>query len=1052
MKLIDFCIRNPVTVMVGVLLGLLFGVIGLLRLPIQLIPTVDRPEITVETEYRGAAPLEVEREITDRMEEKLNAVESLKEMTSASSEGKSTVILKFDWGTNKDIARLGVSEKLDLVTGLPPDAEQSQIRAVNTDEESPIAWIIVETTRDLNEVWEEVKDVIVPRIERVSGVGAVWRFGGQDREVHVTLDPQAMAARGITIGAIRAAILRENRNIKGGDLSEGKSRYLVRTLGQFTDISQIGGVIVRYDRNRLVYVRDIATVAYGYEDRDFAVRFNGRPAIGMGVLRRSGANTVEVMKGLKKELSYLTDRLYKGKGIHLRMVYDETEYINDSLDLVINNIYYAALLAMIVLLLFLRSFSSVLVISVAIPVSVVTTFVFLSGLGRTLNIITLAGLAFATGMVVDNAVVVLENIFRHREMGKDRFQAAVDGAKEVWGAILASTLTTVAVFVPVLFVRQEAGQLFRDIAIAISVAVALSLVAALTVVPMLSARVLSARVRFPLAWIQRMLDSLDRVGGGFSAGIMGLLAWLRNGVLRRIAVAGGIVLGSLTVAYLFAPPLDYLPKGNRNLIFVVVNTPPGFSVGQKEEIIMTLESRFLSIPEVSRLFAVVRIEDPIMGAIVKREHADLKGMRRVVNEMQRRAQGIPGTQGIFITQSAIFRQRGAFLGGTNIELDVRGGELSVIRGIAEKLREKVAGVRGVNFVKSTFEWGNPEIQVVVDRERVAALGLSVTEIGEVVETMVEGTLAGVYREGGKEIDIVLKGRDLELARTQDLGQVVLSDRSGRLVQLSDITTISLGTGPTKVNHVDMDRAIKLTVNISENLPLEQAVGLIEGAAVNQARQSLPLGYSIDVSGQARSLTEAWNSLKWSFLLAIVVIYLLMCSLFESWSLPFIIMFSVPLAMTGGIVAVSLAHATEPSIKMDTVTMLGFIILAGIVVNNAILIVHQTLNFIREGDPGQEALLKSVKSRIRPIFMTSTTTIFAMLPLVVSRGAGSELYRGLGSAVLGGLAFSTLFTLVLIPTLYSLWLDIRVPARQKVPHTVPQEEGRSAVAPGVVGGK
>jgi len=1052
MKLIDFCIRNPVTVMVGVLLSLLFGVIGLLRLPIQLIPTVDRPEITVETEYRGAAPLEVEREITDRMEEKLNAVESLKEMTSASIEGKSTVILKFDWGTNKDIARLGVSEKLDLVTELPPDAEESQVRAVNTDEESPIAWVIVETTRDLNEVWEEVKDIIVPRIERVSGVGAVWRFGGQDREVHVTLDPRAMAAREVTIGEIRAAILRENRNIKGGDLSEGKSRYLVRTLGQFTDISQIGGVIVRHERNRPVYVRDIATVAYGYEDRDFAVRINGRPAIGMGVLRRSGANTVEVMKGLKKELSYLTDSLYKGKGIHLRMVYDETEYINDSLDLVINNIYYAALLAMIVLLLFLRSFSSILVISVAIPVSVVTTFVFLSGLGRTLNIITLAGLAFATGMVVDNALVVLENIFRHREMGKDRFQAAVDGAKEVWGAILASTLTTVAVFVPVLFVRQEAGQLFRDIAIAISVAVALSLVAALTVVPMLSARVLSTRVRFPLAWIQRMLDFLDRVGGVFSAGIVGLLAWLRHGVVRRIAVAGGIVLGSLTVAYLFVPPLDYLPKGNRNLIFVVVNTPPGFSVGQKEEIITTLESRFLSIPEVARLFSVVRIEDPIMGAIVKREHADLKGMRRVVKEMRRRAQGIPGTQGIFITQSAIFRQRGAFFGGTNIELDVRGGELGVIRGIAEKLREKVAGIRAVNFVNSTFEWGNPEIQVVVDRERVAALGLSVTEIGEVVETMVEGTLAGVYREGGKEIDIVLKGRDLELARTQDLGQVVLSDRSGRLVQLSDIAAINPGTGPSKVDHVDMDRAIKLTVNITEGLPLEQAVGLIEGAAVNQARQSLPLGYSIDVIGQARSLTEAWNSLRWSFLLAIVVIYLLMCSLFESWSLPFIIMFSVPLAMTGGIVAVSLAHATEPSIKMDTVTMLGFIILAGIVVNNAILIVHQTLNFIREGEPGQEALLKSVKSRIRPIFMTSTTTIFAMLPLVVARGAGSELYRGLGSAVLGGLAFSTLFTLVLIPTLYSLWLDIRVPARQKVAHTVPQEEGRSAVAPGVVGGK
>ncbi|MCH7569855.1 MAG: efflux RND transporter permease subunit, partial [Deltaproteobacteria bacterium] len=361
MRLIEFCVRYPVTVWVGVLLALLFGAISLFRLPVQMIPTVDRPEITVETEYRGAAPLEVEREITDRLEEKLNAVQSLREISSTSIEGKSTIILKFDWGTNKDIARLDVSEKLDLVTGIPPDAEESRTRAVNSDEESPIAWIIIETTRDLNEIWEEVEDIIVPRMERVRGVGVVWRFGGQDREVHVTLDLRAMAVRGITIRGVRQAIVRENRNIKGGDLSEGKRRHMVRTLGQFTAASQIEDVIIRQDRNRPVYIRDIARVAFGYEDRDFVVRINGRPAIGLGVLRRSGANTVEVMKGLKAEMAYLNNKLYRDKGIHLKMVYDETEYINDSLSLVTNNILYAVTLAVLILLLFLRSVSSVLV-------------------------------------------------------------------------------------------------------------------------------------------------------------------------------------------------------------------------------------------------------------------------------------------------------------------------------------------------------------------------------------------------------------------------------------------------------------------------------------------------------------------------------------------------------------------------------------------------------------------------------------------------------------------------------------------------------------------
>ncbi|MFQ5682222.1 MAG: efflux RND transporter permease subunit [Candidatus Binatia bacterium] len=1052
MKLIEFCVRYPVTVTVGVLLALIFGGVALLRLPVQMIPTVDRPEITVETEYKGAGPLEVEREITDRLEDQLNAVENLREMTSNSIEGKSRIILKFDWGTNKDVARLGVSEKLDLVKDIPPDAEESQIRAVNTDEESPIAWIIVETARDLNEIWEEVEDVIAPRLERISGVGAVWRFGGQDREVHVTLDPKAMAARGLTVKEVRAAILKENQDIKGGDLSEGRRRHVVRTLGQFTDIRQIEDVIVRRDRSGPVYIRDIASVAFGHEDRDFVVRNNGRPAIGLGVLRRSGANTVKVMKGIKAELTYLNDKLYKDRGIHLNQVYDETEYITDSLGLVTSNIYYAFAMAIVVLLLFLQSLSSVLVIGLAIPVSVVATFIVLDVLGRSLNIITLAGLAFATGMIVDNAIVVLENIHRHREIGKSPLEAALAGAQEVWGAILASTLTTVAVFVPILFIQQEAGQLFRDIAIAISVAVSLSLVVALTFVPMLSARISSGRTRFQVRWLRAGRGLLDRAGAAFVEAIVGLLGWLRQGILRRVCMVAGIILGALVVAYGFAPPLDYLPQGNRNLIFVVVRTPPGMSIDQKEKIIKTLEARFLAIPEMKRLFSVVRVDNSIMGGRVKREHADLRGMRKVVTEMRQRSKGIPGTEGVFITQSPLFRQRGAFFGGSNVELDVKGDDFGIIRGVAGSIEDKVKGLSAVNFVNSTFEWGNPELQVLVDRERIASLGLSVSEVGEVVETMVDGTLAGVYREGGKELDIVLKGPDPEMARTQNLGQVVLSSPSGGLVKLADIAVIKRAQGPTKVEHVDLDRAIKLTANFHEEIPLAAALEQVEHNIVRKARRALPLGYSIDVSGQVQNLVDAWNALKWSFLLALVVTYLLMCSLFESWVYPLIIMFSVPLAMTGGVLGVSLSHASEPSIKMDSVTILGFIILTGIVVNNAILIVHQALNFMREDYPPQEALLLSVRSRIRPIFMTSATTIFGMLPLVLSRGSGSELYRGLGSAVLGGLALSTLFTLVLIPALYSLWLDLRVRGVQRVAdHVIATKEPSHTTGSGMARG-
>ena len=1035
MSIVDSCVRNPVSVTVGIILAVLFGVIALLRLPIQMIPTVDRPEITVETEYRGAGPLEVEREVTDRLEENLNGVEQLQQVSSTSIEGKSTVVLKFDWGADKDVARLGVSEKLDLATDLPPDVDESRIRAVNTDEEMPISWIIADTDGDVNRVWEEVKDVIVPQLERAPGVGAVWRFGGRDRQVHVTLDPRAMAARGITVSDVRQAIIRENRNVKGGDLSEGKHRHLVRTLGQFDELHHVGDVAVRHDDRGVVYVRDVAAVSFGYEDRDFAVRIDGRPALGLGVLRRSGANTMEVMEGVRQALDKLQQR-YRDKGVRLEMVYDESGYIRDSIGLVTRNVYFAVVLAVLVLLLFLRSVASIVVVAVAIPVSIVTTFVVLHVFGSSLNVIMLAGLAFATGMVVDNAVVVLENVFRHREMGKGRVQAAADGAREVGGAIVASTLTTVAVFVPVLFIRQEAGQLFRDIALAIAVAVALSLVVALTVVPMLSAHVLPARTRVRFRRLRAVLSVLDKGGAGFSRMVLGLLAWLQRGSLRRLAVVLLIVGGSVALAYAFAPPLDYLPRGNRNLVFVVVKTPPGFNTDQKEEIIEDLESRFLAIPQVDRLFAVVRVDTPIMGAIVKRPHTDLQGMRQVVAAMRRAAGSIAGTQAVFVTQSSLFRQRGSFFGGNNVALDVKGDDLESIRRIAGNLEGRIRGVQGVNFVNSSFEWGNPEIRVTLDRDRVSALGLRASDVGDVIETVVEGTSAGRFRERGKEIDIVLKGPRREMEHTQDLGAMMLSNGSGRLVQLSDIAEIRPGDGPTKVEHVDLDRAIKLNVNMKETLPLEEAVRLVEEDAVAGVRQTLPLGYSIDVSGQAQSLAEAWDAFKWTFLLAVVVVYLVMCSLFESWTYPLIIMFSVPLAATGGVLAVSLGHANEPTIKMDTVTMLGFIILAGIVVNNAILIVHQTLNFVRAGETPQEALLSSVRTRIRPIFMTTATTVFGMLPLVLSRGAGSELYRGLGSAVLGGLALATVFTLVLTPTLYSLWLDVtegwrRGPVPEKV---------------------
>ncbi|RPI11142.1 MAG: efflux RND transporter permease subunit [Zetaproteobacteria bacterium] len=1029
MKIVEFCIKYPVTVFVGVILVVLFGGLAVFRLPLQMTPAVDYPQITVETRYEGAGPLEVEREVTERLEEKLNSVENLDEITSVSAEGQSTIILKFAWGVNKDIARLDASEKLDLVTDLPEDARQSVIRAVNTEEQTPIAWITIETTRDINEVWQEADAVIKPRLERIGGVGAVWMFGGQDREVHVLLDAQAMSARGITIAQVRAALLGESRNIRGGRIEEGRRQYLVRTMGEYTALRQLENVVVHYDARGPVYIRDIASVRFGYEDQDFAVRTNGTSTIGFGILKRTGANTVEVMQRLRVVLREL-NTIYEDKGIRLVQAYDETVYIYDAVKLVVSNLVLGGLLATAVLLLFLRNPVSVLIISGAIPISIVSTLLFLAVLGRSLNIVTLAGLAFATGMTVDNAIVVLENIFRHRHMGKSRLKAALDGATEVWGAILAGTATTVAVFIPIIAVEGEAGQLFRDIAIAIAFGVAASLVVALTVIPMLSSRLLAdgevpARAGRLLRSLRAPLAAVDRLAAAFVGGVLGLLTWLARGWRRRVGAVGLVTAAALGLAYLLLPPLDYLPTGNRNLFLGLVKFPPGSNIEQKKAVIEDLESRLLTIPELERIFAVVRIGDSFVGAIAKREYSDLASMQRILGTIRQKGFGLPGITGAFFTQTPLFqRQSGGFIGGINLDINVKGPDLTTLQEFAERIQGRLRALPPVNFVNTSFEVGSPELQVHVDREKAAGLGISVSEVGFVAETLVNGTLAGKFRERGKELDIRLKSASGDIARTQDLSRVLFHTPAGRTVRLSDIAEVRPAVGPVNVEHIDLERAIKLVTNIREELPLETAMALVERDVVRPLRAELPIGYAIDVSGQAKDLAIAWDSIKWSFLLAVIVVYLLMCSLFESWMNPFVIMFTVPLAAAGGVLGVRLAHAIQPATRMDVLTMLGFVILTGVVVNNAILIVHQCLQFMAEGRERHAALLDSVRTRIRPIFMTTTTTVFGLLPLVVAGGAGSELYRGLGAAIVGGIVFSTVVSLVVVPAAFSLWLDVR----------------------------
>ena len=1033
MKLVDASIKRPVSVVVGVLFVALFGLISLYRIPVQLTPDVDRPVVNVSTFWPGASPEEVEQEIVQRQEEQLKSLEGLVKMTSESQDSRGNVVLEFNVGIDPDAVLLKVSNKLNQVTGYPLDAERPVLSAGGNANTRAITWLILDTVpgaeeKDVELYRNVAEEWVETAIERVPGVSQSNVFGGYERELQVIIDPQAMAARQLTVSQIAAALARENANISAGSFDEGKRRYIVRTVGQYKTPSDLEHVVVRGGDGSRVRIGDIARVELGYARSGAAVRQKGKPAIAINATRETGANVLEVMQGIRETVDALNEGPLKREGLYLRQVYDETDYIESAIDLVRSNILVGGLLATTVLLLFLRSASSVTIIVTAIPISIVGTFLAMALLGRNINVISLPGMSFAIGMVVDNAIVALENIFRHRQMGKSRAQAAYDGAREVWGAMLASTLTTVAIFLPIVFVEDEAGQLFRDIAIAVSCSVVLSLIVAVSVIPSLANQILS-RKRETQAGV------LERIGGRVRDAIANSVYKISGNTAMRLSVVVVLVGVSLGIAWTLLPKSEYLPTGNRNLVFGIVLPPPGYNldelvgVGQVIEDVLrprweatpgSPEAKALDDALVENMFFVAFGRSAFMGASA----ADPAKVKDLIPVIQGPVfGGVPGTIAI-VQQSSLFQGGGS----RAIDIEITGPDLAQLIRLGGRVFGQVRQVLPEAQARPIpgLDLGNPEVRIIPDRVKAANLGLSARDIGTAVNALMDGATVDGYQYLGEEIDLVLRG-DEDWYRTQDIGSLPIYTPRGQLVPLSTVARIEVTTGPEQINHSERSRTISIQVIPPETLPLETALDNIQQQIVDPLIQSgaLQSPYAIRLSGSADDLKKTREALQWNFLLALVITYLLMASLFESFLYPFVIMLSVPPALAGGILGLEIVNITLTYQPLDILTMLGFVILIGVVVNNAILIVHQTLNILNndESTPTKDAIRDSVASRVRPIFMSVITSALGMLPLVIFPGAGSELYRGLGSVVIGGLLISTLFTLFLVPTFLSLAMDL-----------------------------
>jgi HAE1 family hydrophobic/amphiphilic exporter-1 len=1052
MDIIKASIERPIAVVAAIFMTIVLGFIALERIPIQLAPDVNKPVITVSTYWYGASPYEIEREIVNRQEEVLKGIEGSKRLSAKAQEGRSEVTIEFDTNVNMDRALLLVSNRLNQIEGYPEDAGEPSLDTAGLDDNA-IAWFILTKTEgnetDIAAYGDIVENVIQDKIERVPGVARTTVYGGSETELRVTIDPEKMAYYGLTVPEVALALQRANASISAGDVEEGKRRYIVRAEGEFQTPDQVKNVVLISNLNEngrfsRVKVKDIATVEFTHKEPISNIRFLGDSSLAINAVRQSGANVIEIMEGVRNAVKELNENSLPSLGLKLEQVYDETIYIDSAIELVRQNIWIGGSLAIFILIMFLRSWRATVIIGLSIPISVVAAFVAMAALGRSINVISLAGIAFAVGMVVDAAIVVLENIYRHRENGKEANEAAYFGAKQVWSAVMVSALTTVLVFVPILIMQLEAGQLFRDIAVAISVAVTMSLLVSITVLPALAKWLLTG-----VKTTKKNIYILDNIARGFVKLTISYVKLITKSRIASLLVAATVALGALSISYAMLPKLEYLPEGNRNLIFGIMLPPPGYNLETLTEIAERVETRVKNLwasetgsvaeagqpPKIKNYFFVAGAGGrTLFGASAVQDTR----VRELIPVLTRSLFGEPGTFGFF-TQPSLF-QRG-FGGGRSIDLDITGPDLEKVVIVAQQ----AAGLVGKSFPRSEgnqmrpipgLVLGAPEIQVQPNRVKLADNNITAQSLALSVDAFNSGLRIAEITVDSKRMDLTLRGKVNAITQTQGIENIPVVTPNGKILPISSIADVVMTSGPTEIRHIERDRTITLQIKPIDKIPLEAAIDTIkEKVILPLEQQGLPTGINLNLSGTADELTSTWNAMVINLIVAICMVYLLMAILFESFIYPLVIMLSVPPAAAGGVMGLWVLNLNilQP---LDMLTMLGFVILIGIVVNNAILLVHQTLQHMKEENlNASEAILEATRNRIRPIFMSTLTSVFGMIPLVVFPGAGSELYRGLGSVVIGGLCLSAILTLAIVPPMLRIFISEKIIKPQSIKHAV-----------------
>jgi hydrophobic/amphiphilic exporter-1 (mainly G- bacteria), HAE1 family len=1049
MKIIDIATERRVTVAMFTVAIVLFGFVSLARLNVNLLPDLSYPTLTVRTELPGTAPLEVENLLTKPIEEVVGVIRNVRQVRSVSRPGQSDVTLEFLWGTNMDVAGVDVREKLDILQ-LPLEATRPLLLRFDPANEpiQRLAFMDQDATgpaddpQRLRALRRFAEDELKRDIEAVEGTAAVKVSGGLEDEIQILVDQEKIAQLGLSIRTIAARLRAENVNLSGGRLEQGAQRFLVRTLNEFASVGEIADSIVATPAGRPVYLRDIASVERGFKEREAITRVNGRESVELAVYKEGDANTVQVAQRIAARVTSIQGRL--PPGTELTIVYDQSVFIAEAINQVRNAALLGGLFAILVLYAFLRDARATFVIGVAIPVSVIGTFLLMYAADVSLNIMSLGGIALAVGMLVDNSIVVLENIVRKKEQGLGVVDAARHGASEVAGAVTAATLTTVAVFFPMVFVTGIAGQLFRDQALTVTFALLFSLLVALTLIPMLASRggpsryVDSADEAAP-GRVTRMAGGTLRIVGiviasvaWLSGRIMRPLVWLFQGLYRLAARAyEPLLAGSLRHRWLvlvvaaaafassvaLAPRLGYelLPQLAQGEFAVQVRLPAGAPLAETDATIRRLQEVTDGLSGVALSYSVAGTGNRLDASPVDAgEHtgqlnvklapgAGRQGEAQTIAAMRASLERMPGVSYEF-SRPALFSFR------TPLEIEIVGFDLDQLAEAADRLRNSLENAPRFADVRSSVEAGNPEIQIVFDQERAARLGLVVRDIADTVVAQVRGEVATRYTWRDKKVDVLVRSVDTRDSSLAEIENLIVNPESDRPVPLKAVADVRLAVGPAEIRRADQARVAIISANI--------AYGDLASATeeIRQIIASMPWapGVTASVSGQSAEMQESFNSMLFTLAMAIFLVYLVMASQFESLVHPFVIMFTIPLAMVGAVWALWLTGTT-----VSVVAFIGLIMLAGIVVNNAIVLVDLINQLRREGLDRHAAIIEAGRARLRPILMTTLTTTLGLLPMALGFGEGAEVRAPMAITVIGGLTVSTLLTLLVIPVVYSL---------------------------------